>query len=62
MGGGLTRPMLWRCTRLILAALVAAIIPPPSLARLREAAPALHRHLREPTRKKRKFQQIIQLS
>jgi hypothetical protein len=60
-GARLTRPLVWRATRLILAALIAAIVPQPSLTRLRDAAPALHRNLREPPRRKRQFQQLIQL-
>src|SRR3954462_6777725 len=58
-GARLTRPLVWRPPRLILPALIAAIVPQPSLTRLRDAAPALHRNLREPPRRKRQFQQLI---
>jgi hypothetical protein len=54
--------MLWRATRLLLAALIAAIIPQPTLTQLRDAAPALRRNLREPPRQKRTFQTIPVLS
>jgi hypothetical protein len=39
-----------------------AIIPQPTIARLRRAARTLRRHFSEPPRRKRSYQTMIQLS
>jgi hypothetical protein len=57
-----TRPTLWRATRLLVATVVYAVIPQPSLRTLRHAVPALRRNLRQPSRRKRKFQELPALS
>jgi hypothetical protein len=47
--------------RQLVATLVEAIMPEPSCDLLRIAQAAIHRHLREPPRKKRTYQRIFQL-
>src|SRR6478735_5861106 len=47
----LTGPAAWRLLRQLIASLLQAIIPQPTIARLRRASLALQRHLREPPRR-----------
>lgn len=46
----------WRLLRLVIDALLAAIMPSPTLQQISTAASRLTRHLREPPRK-REYQQ-----
>jgi hypothetical protein len=45
----------------LVASLLEAIMPAPSFDLLRIAKAAIHRHLREPPRKKRTYQRMFQL-
>src|SRR6266545_2632449 len=56
----LTRPAVWRLLRQLVATLLQAIIPEPTIACLRRAATALQRHLREPPRR-RSYQKMARL-
>jgi hypothetical protein len=47
--------------RQLVASLLEAIMPAPSFDLLRIAQAAIHRHLREPPRKKRTYQRMFQL-
>jgi hypothetical protein len=47
------RAPLWRAARQIFAALVAAIIPQPSIADLNDNAQAIHYRLRDPPRRRK---------
>ena len=59
--GRLTRPAAWRLLRQLVASLIQAIRPEPTLALLRNAIAALRRHLREPPRRKRIYQCMVPL-
>src|ERR1700739_1239141 len=50
--GRLTRPGGWRLLRQLIATLLQAIIPQPTLALLRRSRAALKRHLHEPPRRR----------
>src|SRR5947209_10843112 len=56
----LTRPAVWRLLRQLVATLLQAIIPEPTIACLRRCAVMLQRHLREPPRQ-RSYQKMIRL-
>lgn len=58
----LTRPGTWRLLQQLVASMLQAIIPQPTVACLRRAARSLRRHLREPPRRKRRYQTMIRLS
>ena len=57
----LTRPETWRLLRQLVASLLQAIMPEPTLACLRRRLAALWRHLREPPRRKRTYQCMVPL-
>jgi hypothetical protein len=57
----LTRPGTWRLLLQLVATLLKAIMPQPSLADLRRAKKKLRRHLHEPPRLKREYQKMVRL-
>ena len=59
--GRLTRPDAWRLLRQLVASLLQAIMPEPTLACLRGCLVALRRHLREPPRRKGAYQRMVPL-
>jgi len=56
----LTRPGAWRLLRQLVATLLQAIIPQPTLACLRQCNVTLRRHLHEPPRR-RNYQKMTRL-
>ena len=60
-GSRLTRPGAWRLTKMVAAIFLQAIMPQPSLARLRQAKTELKRNLHEPPRKRRNYQRMVRL-
>jgi hypothetical protein len=56
----LTRPGAWRLLRQLVATFRQAIIPQPTIARLRCCIPSLRRHLHEPPRR-RSYQKMARL-
>src|SRR5262245_5690039 len=52
----LTKPGSWRLLGQLVASLLQAIIPQPTINCLRRSVSALRRHMREPPRKKRHYQ------
>lgn len=54
----LTRPGLWRLSLQLLASLLQAIMPQPTLHDVRRTAPQLRRNLHEPPRQKRLYQRM----
>jgi hypothetical protein len=44
---------LWRVTQVVLAAVIAAIVPPLTLDQLQQASARLHRRLANPKRKRK---------
>jgi hypothetical protein len=44
---------LWRVTQVVLDALIAAIVPPITIAMLRNPSPQLHQRLANPRRKRK---------
>src|SRR6202011_645309 len=57
----LTPPGAWRLLQHLIASLLQAVIPKPTIGRLRRAKLALRRHLYEPPRK-RQYQTMFPLS
>ena len=56
----LTRPGAWRLLCQLVTTLRQAIIPQPTIDRLRSSKPALHRHLHEPPRR-RSYQKMTRI-
>jgi hypothetical protein len=44
---------LWRITKVVLAALIAAIVPPITIGMLQRGSPTLHKRLANPRRKRK---------